>query len=69
MTDEKKVSQVKNDDMDTREKEEENSDGVQDIVMPDEFIPQIGSRNIITAPTYCPAGQRKDSRGRCRTIM
>lgn len=70
MTDEKKVSRVKNDDADTREKEEEKSNsGVRDIVMPDEFIPQIGSRNIITVPTYCPTGQRKDSRGRCRTII
>lgn len=73
MTDEKKVPRIENNDMennDTREKEGENNDDVQDnIVMPDGFIPQIGSRNIITAPTYCPKGQKKDSRGRCRTVM
>ncbi|XP_070156578.1 uncharacterized protein [Polyergus mexicanus] len=68
-TDEKKVSRVEIDDMDTREMEREDSDGVQDIVTPDEFIPQIGFRNIITAPTYCPKGQRMDSRGRCRVII
>jgi len=69
MTDEKKVSRVETDNMDTREKKKENNGSVQDVVMPDEFIPQIGSRNIITAPTYCPAGQKMDNRGRCRTIM
>lgn len=69
MTDEKKVSRVETDNMDTREKKKENNGSVQDVVMPDEFIPQIGFRNIITAPTYCPAGQRMDNRGRCRTIM
>ncbi|CAL1674843.1 unnamed protein product [Lasius platythorax] len=69
-TDEKKVPRIENNDMDTREKEGENNDDVQDnIVMPDGFIPQIGSRNIITAPTYCPKGQKKDSRGRCRTVI
>lgn len=68
-TDEKKVSPVEIDDMDTTEKERENSDSVQDTVTPDEFIPQIGFRNIITAPTYCPKGQRMDSRGRCRVVM
>ncbi|XP_029662450.1 uncharacterized protein LOC115235055 [Formica exsecta] len=68
-TDEKKVLPVEIDDMDTTEKERENSDSVQDTVTPDEFIPQIGFRNIITAPTYCPKGQRMDSRGRCRVII
>jgi len=66
--DEKKIPQIENGDIEVREKDKEN--GVQDnIVMPDMFIPQIGSRNIIAVPTYCPEGQRQDSRGRCRTIM
>lgn len=69
MTDEKKISRVETDDIDTREKKKQNNGSVQDVVMPDEFIPQIGSRNIITVPTYCPAGQRMDNRGRCRTII
>ncbi|XP_011266533.1 uncharacterized protein LOC105257545 [Camponotus floridanus] len=69
MTDEKKVSRVETDDIDTGEKKKQNNASVQDVVMPDEFIPQIGFRNIITAPTYCPAGQRMDNRGRCRTII
>lgn len=69
-TEEKEVPRIENNNMDTREKEIENNDDVQDsIMMPDEFIPQIGSRNIITVPTYCPKGERKDSKGRCRTII
>lgn len=67
-TDEKKVLRVENDDMNRREKEKENNDGVQDIVMPDK-IPQIEFRNIIVAPTYCPKGERMDSIGRCRKVM
>lgn len=67
-TDERKIPRIENGDMEAGEKGKEN--GVQDnIVMPDRFIPQIGSRNIITVPTYCPEGQRKDSKGRCRTVM
>ncbi|XP_072755823.1 uncharacterized protein [Anoplolepis gracilipes] len=66
-TDEKKVSRVENDDMDKRGNERKN--GTQDIVMPDKFIPEIGSKNIITAPTFCPAGEKKDSKGRCRTVI
>lgn len=66
--DEKKIPRIENGDMEAREKEKEN-DTSDDIVMPDRFIPQIESRNIITVPTYCPEGQRQDSRGRCRTIM
>jgi len=67
-TDEKKIPQIDNGDMEAKKKKKEND--VQDnIVMPDRLIPQIGSRNIITVPTYCPNGQREDSRGRCRTII
>ncbi|XP_018345967.1 PREDICTED: uncharacterized protein LOC108750751 isoform X1 [Trachymyrmex septentrionalis] len=67
-TNEEKIPRIENGDMETEEKKKENS--VQDnIVMPDRFIPQIGSRNIITVPTYCPEGQRKDSRGRCRIVI
>ncbi|KAL6444649.1 hypothetical protein ACFW04_002029 [Cataglyphis niger] len=67
-SDEKKVLRVENDDMNRREKERENSDDVQDIVMPDR-IPQIEFRNIIGAPTYCPKGEKMDSIGRCRKVM
>lgn len=35
----------------------------------DRIIPQIGSRNIITGPSYCPKGQRKDIFGKCRTVI
>lgn len=69
-TEEKEVPRIENNHMNTREKKRENNDDVQDnIMMPDGFIPQIESRNIITVPTYCPKGERKDSKGRCRTIM
>lgn len=68
MTDEKKISQIENGDIEANEMEKEN--GIQDnIVIPNEFIPQIGFRNIFTVPTYCSDGQRRDSRGRCRTVM
>ncbi|XP_018315932.1 uncharacterized protein [Mycetomoellerius zeteki] len=67
-TNEKKIPRIENGDMEAEEKEKENN--IQDnIVMPDRFIPQIESRNIITIPTYCPEGQRKDSRGRCRIVI
>jgi len=67
-TNEEKIPLIENGDMEAGEKKKENS--IQDnIVMPDRFNPQIGSRNIITVPTYCPEGQRKDSRGRCRIVM
>ncbi|XP_011881636.1 PREDICTED: uncharacterized protein LOC105569629 [Vollenhovia emeryi] len=66
--DEKKIPRIENGDMEAREKEKEN-DVSDNIVMPDGFIPQIGFRNIITVPTYCPEGQREDSRGRCRTVI
>ncbi|XP_012533323.1 uncharacterized protein LOC105834974 [Monomorium pharaonis] len=65
-TNERKVSRIRNGDMKVREKEKENPDN---ILMPDGIIPQIGSRNIIAVPTYCPEGQREDSRGRCRTVI
>lgn len=67
-SDEKKVLRVENDAMNRREKERENSDDVEDIVMPDR-IPQIEFRNIIGAPTYCPSGEKMDSIGRCRKVM
>ncbi|KAL6255762.1 hypothetical protein P5V15_013005 [Pogonomyrmex californicus] len=67
-TDEKKISQIENGDMEAREEEKENGDP-DNIVMPDRFIPQIDSRNIITAPEYCPKGERPDSRGRCRLVI
>ncbi|XP_071554703.1 uncharacterized protein [Temnothorax nylanderi] len=67
--DEKKIPRIENGDMEARENEEENGRDQDNIVMPDEFIPQIGSRNIIALPSSCPAGQREDSRGRCRTVM
>lgn len=38
-------------------------------IPPDGIIPQIGSRNIITGPSYCPKGQRKDGMGKCRTVI
>lgn len=65
-TDEKKISQIGN----MKENEKENFDRAQDnIVMPDRIIPQIGSRNIIVVPTFCPQGQKKDRKGTCRDIM
>ncbi|XP_012055148.1 PREDICTED: uncharacterized protein LOC105618217 [Atta cephalotes] len=67
-TNEKKIPLIENGDMKAGEKKKENN--IQDnIVMSGRFSPQIGSRNIITVPTYCPEGQRKDSRGRCRIVM
>ncbi|KYN22141.1 hypothetical protein ALC57_05418 [Trachymyrmex cornetzi] len=67
-TNEEKIPRIENGDMEAGEKKKENS--VQDnIVMPDRFIPQIESRNIIRVPTYCPEGQKKDSRGRCRIVI
>lgn len=64
--DKKKIPQIENGNMEARENEKES---VQNNVMPDKVIPQIGSRNIFTVPTHCPEGQREDSRGRCRTVM
>ncbi|XP_012233971.1 uncharacterized protein [Linepithema humile] len=64
-TDEKKVPQIGN----AKENKKENSDAQDNIVMPDRIIPQIGSRNIIVVPEYCPKGQRKDSKGRCRVVI
>jgi len=64
--DEKKVSQIGNGVGDTNG----NSDGALDnIMMPDAIIPQIGTRNIIVAPIHCPKGQRQDNKGRCRDIL
>ncbi|KYM99158.1 hypothetical protein ALC62_10127 [Cyphomyrmex costatus] len=67
-TDEKKILRIENGDMEAKEKEKENS--VEDnIVMPDGFTPQIRTRNVVAIPTYCPKGQRQDSKGRCRIVM
>lgn len=65
--DEKKIPRIENGGTEAREKEKENAED--NIVMPDKFVPQIGSRNIFTVPTHCPEGQREDSRGRCRIVM
>lgn len=39
------------------------------VLFPEKVIPQIGSRNIVTAPSFCPKGQRKDRQGRCKPIV
>jgi len=64
-TDEKKIPRIENGNMEIKEKEKEND--VNNNI--DRFIPPFVSRNIITVPTYCPEGERKDSRGHCRTVM
>jgi len=64
-TDEKKILQIENGNMEIKEKEKEND--VKNNI--DRFIPPFAFRNIITVPTYCPEGERKDSRGDCRTVM
>lgn len=48
-----------------RERAREDEDW---IVMPDR-IPQVGSRNIIHEPTFCPKGHRLDSNNVCRPEM
>ncbi|XP_029177102.1 uncharacterized protein LOC114945175 [Nylanderia fulva] len=67
-TEEKEVPRIENNNMATREKERENNNVQDNIMMPD-VIPQIGSRNIITVPTHCPKGERRDSKGRCKTVI
>lgn len=66
MTDEEKIPQIENMESGEKEREEDMQDN---IVMPDRLIPPIGSRNIITVPTFCPQGEKKDSLGKCKPVL
>lgn len=67
MTEEEKIPQIEN--MGEPGEKEREKDMQDNIVMPDRLIPPIGSRNIITVPTYCPEGEREDSLGICRLVL
>lgn len=46
-----------------------NKSAATDDEDPCKRYPEIGMRNIITAPSLCQSGQRADKLGRCRKIL
>jgi len=70
-TNEKKIPRIENGSMEIKEEEKENMEikEKEKENNTDRFIPLFVSRNIITVPTYCPEGERQDSRGHCRSVM
>jgi len=65
-TDEKKIPQIENGNVEIKEKEKEN-----DIEDNTDRFSSFGFRNIITVndQSKCPEGKREDSNGLCRTVM
>ncbi|EZA49706.1 hypothetical protein DMN91_013013 [Ooceraea biroi] len=46
-----------------------NADIQENIPLSDNWVPPIGSRNVIAGPQYCDKGQRMDINGKCRGVI